>query len=81
MGGLAGGRVRSRNSRGIPKKKSCSLNSVNSALRVIRIEGKMTRRAFSAIRVIRIEGTIPSTRVQNFWGVFVRKTFPAQNDS
>ena len=26
MGGLAGGRVRSRNSRGIPKKKSCSLN-------------------------------------------------------
>ena len=32
MGGLAGGRVRSRNSRGIPKKKSCSLNSGNSVL-------------------------------------------------
>ena len=28
MGGLAGGRVRSRNRRGIPKKKSCSLNPV-----------------------------------------------------
>ena len=26
MGGLAGGRVRSRMSRGIPKKRSCSLN-------------------------------------------------------
>mgnify|MGYP005699193415 CR=1 FL=1 len=32
MGGLAGGRVRSRNSRGIPKKKSCSLNSLVSVL-------------------------------------------------
>ena len=27
MGGLAGGRVRSRNRRGIPKKKSCSLST------------------------------------------------------
>ena len=40
MGGLAGGRVRSRNRRGIPKKKSCSLNSVSPALRVIRRQGK-----------------------------------------
>jgi hypothetical protein len=32
LGGLAGGRVRSRNSRGIPKKKSCSLNSVTPVL-------------------------------------------------
>ena len=42
MGGLTRGRVRSRNSRGIPKKKSRSRHSVNSALRVIRIEGKIT---------------------------------------
>ena len=28
LGGLAGGRVRSRDSRGIPKKGACSLNSV-----------------------------------------------------
>ena len=34
MGGLAGGRVRSRNSRGIPKKKSCSLNC-DPGLRVL----------------------------------------------
>ena len=40
MGGLAGGRVRSRNRRGIPKKKSCSLNSVSPALRVIRRQGE-----------------------------------------
>ena len=40
MGGLAGGRVRSRNRRGIPKKKSCSLNSVSPALRVIQRQGK-----------------------------------------
>ena len=32
MGGLAGGRVRSRKSRGIPQKKSCSLNLGNSVL-------------------------------------------------
>ena len=42
MGGLAGGRVRSICKRGIPKKKSRSRHSVNSALRVIRIEGKIT---------------------------------------
>ena len=41
MGGLAGGRVRSRNRRGIPKKKSCSLNSVSPALRVIQRQGKI----------------------------------------
>ena len=40
MGGLAGERVRSRNSRGVPKKKSCSLNSVRPALRVIQRQGK-----------------------------------------
>ena len=79
MGGLAGGRVRSRNRRGIPKKKSCSLNSVNSALRVIRIEGKMTRRAFSALRVIRIEGKIPSIMLQNNLEFFATKMLPAQN--
>ena len=39
MGGLAGGRVRSRNSRGIPKKKSCSLNS-GPGSRVIQRQGK-----------------------------------------
>ena len=40
MGGLAGGRVRSRNRRGIPKKKSCSLNFVSPALRVIQRQGE-----------------------------------------
>ena len=35
MGGLAGGRVRSRNSRGIPKKKSCSLNTGLPGLTVL----------------------------------------------
>ena len=35
MGGLAGGRVRSRNRRGIPKKKSCSLNNRNSVLQYL----------------------------------------------
>ena len=49
MGGLTRGRGRSRNSRGIPKKKSCSLNSMDSALRVIRIEGKITRRVFTSM--------------------------------
>ena len=34
LGGLAGGRVRSRNRRGIPKKKSCSLNPL-PGLRVL----------------------------------------------
>ena len=37
MGGLAGGRVRARNSRGIPKKKSCIL-STDPALRVITLQ-------------------------------------------
>jgi len=40
MGGLAGGRVRSRDSRGIPKKKTCSLNTVYPALRVIQAQGQ-----------------------------------------
>ena len=39
MGGLAGERVRSRNSRGIPKKKSCSLNS-GPGSRVIQRQGQ-----------------------------------------
>ena len=44
MGGLAGGRVRSRNSRGIPKKKSCSLNS-GPGPRVIQAQGKFSLRS------------------------------------
>ena len=44
MGGLAGGRVRSRNSRGIPKKKSCSLNSGLPGSRVIQRQGKSSSR-------------------------------------
>ena len=40
MGGLAGGRVRSRNNRGTPKKKSCSLNSGLPGSRVIQRQGK-----------------------------------------
>ena len=40
MGGLAGGRVRSRDSRGIPKKKTCSLNTVYPAQRVIQAQGE-----------------------------------------
>ena len=51
MGGLAGGRVRSRNRRGIPKKKSCSLNSVSPALRVIQRQGKFdSRRRVKQVR-------------------------------
>ena len=45
MGGLAGGRVRSRNRRGIPKKKSRSRNSANSVLQyllyVIQSQGRL----------------------------------------
>ena len=44
MGGLAGGRVRSRNSRGIPKKKSCSLNTGLPGSRVIQAQGKSSSR-------------------------------------
>ena len=44
MGGLAGERVRSRNSRGIPKKKSCSLNCGLPGSRVIQAQGKSSSR-------------------------------------
>ena len=37
MGGLAGGRVRSICKRGIPKKKSCSLNTAVPGLTVLNI--------------------------------------------
>ena len=67
MGGLAGGRVRSRNSRGIPKKKSCSLNTGLPGSKSNTAAGEMTRRAFLALRVIQRQGKFRSKGLVKNW--------------
>ena len=65
MGGLAGGRVRSRDSRGIPKKRS----------------GGAATRVYPALRVIWLQAKMCSKLVLDHHGVFAKEMAVAPNDS
>ena len=70
MGGLTRGRVRSRNSRGIPKKRSRSRHSVNSVLQyllyVIQSQGRLAPKNVLQISSSQIDFSTSSLLVLSF---------------